>query len=142
VPYVHTGYNRWYDRNGYPINKPPWGTLTAINLHTGKHLWQVPLGEFASLIEKGIPPTGTDNYGGPLVTASGLIFIAATPDQKFRVFDAATGRLRWETKLSAAGYATPSTYSVKGRQYVVIACGGGKLRSKSGGYYVAFALKE
>ena len=142
VPYVHTGYNRWYDSNGYPINTPPWGTLTAINLHSGQRLWQVPLGEFPALTAKGFPPTGTDNYGGPVVTANGLVFIAATPDQKFRVFDAQTGRLRWEAKLPAAGYATPSMYAVRGRQYIVIACGGGKLRSKSGDRYVAYALKQ
>lgn len=142
VPFVHTGYNRWYDSNGYPINTPPWGTLTAVNLNTGKRLWQVPLGEFPALTAKGLPPTGTDNYGGPVVTANGLVFIAATPDQKLRVFDAKTGQLRWETRLPAAGYATPSMYAVNGRQYLVIACGGGKLRSKSGDRYVAFALKS
>ena len=140
-PYVHTGYNRWYDSNGLPVSKPPWGTLTAINLKTGDHKWQIPLGEFPSLKEKGIPPTGTDNYGGPLVTESGLIFLAATPDRKFRALDSTTGGLLWETTLPAAGYASPSTYSIDGRQYVVIACGGGKLRSASGDSYVAFALE-
>lgn len=138
--YVHTGYNRWYDSTGIPVNNPPWGTLTAINLNTGEHLWQVPLGEFPELTKKGVPPTGTDNYGGPLVTASGLIFIAATPDKKFRAIDKKTGKTLWETVLPAAGYASPSAYAVNGRQYIVIACGGGKLRSKSGGKYVAFAL--
>ena len=142
VPYVHTGYNRWYDRNGYPVSKPPWGTLTAISLQTGEHLWQVPLGEFIQLSERGIPPTGTDNYGGPLITDSGLIFIAATPDKKFRAFDKSSGKLLWETHLPAAGYASPSTYAVAGRQYIVIACGGGKLRSKSGDKYLAFALND
>lgn len=141
-PYVHTGYNRWYDSNGLPVSKPPWGTLTAINLKTGGHKWQIPLGEFPSLKEKGIPPTGTDNYGGPLVTKSGLLFIAATPDKKFRALDSTTGELLWETSLPDAGYASPSTYSVDGRQFVVIACGGGKLRSGSGDSYVAFALDE
>jgi quinoprotein glucose dehydrogenase len=142
VPYVHTGYNRWYDRNGYPVSNPPWGTLTAIDLQTGDHLWQVPLGEYPQLIEKGIPPTGTDNYGGPLVTESGLLFIAGTPDKKFRAFDKRTGVLLWQTSLPAAGYASPSTYAVGSKQYIVIACGGGKLRSTSGDKYVAFALKE
>lgn len=139
-PYVHTGYNRWYDSNGLPVSKPPWGTLTAIDLKTGEHRWQVPLGEFPELSQKGFPPTGTDNYGGPLVTQSGLVFIAATPDKKFRAFNSATGELLWEGFLPAAGYASPSSYSVQGRQYIVIACGGGKLRSASGDSYVAFAL--
>lgn len=141
-PYVHTGYNRWYDRNGYPVNTPPWGTLTAINLQNGERLWQIPLGEFTALSKKGVAPTGTDNYGGPLVTGSGIIFIAATPDQKFRAFDKHTGQLLWQTILPAPGYASPSTYAVDGIQYIVIACGGGKLRSKSGDKYVAYALKK
>ena len=140
-PYVHTGYNRWYDSNGLPISKPPWGTLTAIDLNTGEHRWQIPLGEFPALSQKGMSPTGTDNYGGPLVTKSGLVFIAATPDRKFRAFDRTTGQLLWETLLPAAGYASPSTYSVNGRQFIVIACGGGKLKSQSGDRYVAFALE-
>lgn len=142
VPYQHTGYNRWYDRNGYPVNTPPWGTLTATDLNTGKRRWQVPLGEYAELTAKGIPPTGTDNYGGPLVTKSDLLFIAASRDAHLRAFDTKTGRLLWQHVLPAAGYASPSTYSVNGRQYVVIACGGGKLKTKSGDRYVAFALPE
>ena len=141
-PYTHSGYERWYDRNGYPVNAPPWGTLTAINLQSGEQLWQVPLGEFPSLTEKGIPPTGTDNHGGPLVTASGLVFIAATTDKKFRAFDTENGDILWETVLPAAGYASPSTYAVKNKQYVVIACGGGKFKTESGDKYVAFAIKE
>jgi quinoprotein glucose dehydrogenase len=142
VPYQHTGYNRWYDRNGYPVSQPPWGTLTAIDLNTGRRKWQVPLGEYKELIAKGIPPTGTDNYGGPLVTASGLIFIAASRDEQFRAFDKKTGKILWQTALPAAGYASASTYSVNGRQYIVIACGGGKLNTKSGDRYVAFALPQ
>jgi len=140
VPYQHTGYNRWYDRNGYPISQPPWGTLTAVDINTGQHKWQVPLGEYKELTVKGIPPTGTDNYGGPLVTASGLIFIAASKDEQFRAIDKQTGKTLWTSKLPAAGYASSSTYSVDGRQYVVIACGGGKLNTKSGDQFVAFAL--
>lgn len=140
VPYLHTGYNRWYDRNGYPVSQPPWGTLTAIDLNTGQRKWQVPLGEYKELTAKGIPPTGTDNYGGPLVTASGLIFIAASRDEQFRAFDKETGKILWQAALPAAGYASASTYSVNGRQYIVIACGGGKLNTKSGDRYVAFTL--
>jgi quinoprotein glucose dehydrogenase len=140
VPYQHTGYNRWYDRNGYPVSQPPWGTLTAVDLNTGQRKWQVPLGEYKELTAKGIPPTGTDNYGGPLVTASGLIFIAGSRDEQFRAFDAETGKVLWQAALPAAGYASASTYSVNGRQYIVIACGGGKLNTKSGDRYVAFAL--
>jgi quinoprotein glucose dehydrogenase len=140
IPYQHTGYNRWYDRNGYPVSKPPWGTLTATDLNTGRRLWQVPLGEYPELTAKGIPVTGTDNYGGPLVTASSLLFIAATRDERLRVFDTNTGKMLGQIQLPAAGYASPSTYSVNGKQYVVIACGGGKLKTKSGDKYVAFAL--
>lgn len=140
VPYQHTGYNRWYDRNGYPVSQPPWGTLTAIDLNTGQRKWQVPLGEYKELTAKGIPPTGTDNYGGPLVTASGLIFIAGSRDEQFRAFDKETGKILWQAALPAAGYASASTYSVNGRQYVVIACGGGKLNTKSGDKYVAYTL--
>jgi quinoprotein glucose dehydrogenase len=141
-PYVITGYNRWYDSAGFPVNTPPWGTLTAINLSTGKRIWQVPLGEYAALKAKGVPATGTDNYGGPLVTAGGLIFIGATPDKKFRAIDKENGRTLWEYDLPAAGFASPSTYMVNGRQYVVIACGGGKLKGQSGDSYVAFAIKK
>lgn len=142
VRYQHTGYNRWYDKNGYPVNTPPWGTLTAIDLNTGNRKWQIPLGEYKELVDKGIPPTGTDNYGGPLVTASGLIFIAATRDEKFRAIDKQTGKIIWETQLPAAGFASPSTYAINGKQYVVIACGGGKLKTKCGDKYVAFSLEE
>ncbi|UHG90160.1 PQQ-binding-like beta-propeller repeat protein [Spirosoma oryzicola] len=140
VPYQHTGYNRWYDANGYPVSTPPWGTLTAIDLNTGERRWQVPLGEYPALTKRGIPITGTDNYGGPLVTAGDLVFIAASRDEQFRAFDRTTGKQLWQVQLPAAGYASPSTYAVNGRQYVVIACGGGKLNTKSGDNYVSFAL--
>ncbi|GAB2560622.1 outer membrane protein assembly factor BamB family protein [Spirosoma areae] len=140
APYQHTGYNRWYDSNGYPVSAPPWGTLTAIDLNTGEHRWQVPLGEYKELTARGIPPTGTDNYGGPLVTGSGLLFIAASKDEQLRAIDKKTGKTVWQTQLPAAGYASPSTYSVGGKQFIVIACGGGKLKSKSGDRYVAYAL--
>ena len=139
-PYTHTGYNRWLDPEGYPAVKPPWGTLNAINLNTGEYLWRVTLGEYPELTAKGLPPTGTENYGGPLVTAGGLVFIGASKDELFRAFDRRTGRELWRVQLPAGGYASPATYEVGGRQYIVIACGGGKMGTKSGDTYVAFAL--
>jgi quinoprotein glucose dehydrogenase len=142
VTYGHTGYNRWQDSNGYPAVKPPWGTLNAIDLNTGEYLWKTTLGEYEELKELGIPPTGTENYGGPVVTAGGVLFIAASLDEHFRAFDMSTGLELFKTKLPAAGYATPATYSVDGKQFVVIACGGGKIGTKSGDAYVAFALPD
>jgi quinoprotein glucose dehydrogenase len=141
-PYTHTGYLRWLDLHGYPAIKPPWGTLSAIDLNTGEYVWRTTLGEYPSLKARGIPPTGIENYGGPVLTASGLIFIAASGDEMMHAFDQKTGELLWQAKLPAGGYATPSTYMLRGRQYVVIACGGGKARTKSGDAYVAFALPE
>jgi quinoprotein glucose dehydrogenase len=138
----HTGYNRFLDPDGYPAIAPPWGTLTAIDLHRGEIKWQRVLGELPELTARGLPPTGTENYGGPVVTGGGLIFIAATKDEKFRAFDTATGHLLWETSLPAGGYATPTAYSVDGRQFVVVAAGGGKMGTKSGDSYVAFALPD
>jgi len=140
IPYAITGYNRWLDPDGYPAIKPPWGTLNAIDLNTGEYLWRVPLGEWPDLAARGIRPTGTENYGGPVVTAGGLVFIAASRDEHLRAFDRRTGRELWKAPLPAAGYATPATYSVAGRQFVVIACGGGKIGTPSGDAYVAFAL--
>ena len=142
IPYTMTGYHRWLDTNGYPAVKPPWGTLNAIDLNTGEYRWRVTLGEWPELTAKGIPPTGTENYGGPVVTAGGLVFIAASRDEHLRAFDRKTGRELWKAKLPAAGYATPATYSVNGQQYVVIACGGGKIGTKSGDAYVAFRLPQ
>ncbi len=142
IPYAMNGYNRFLDKDGYPGIKPPWGSLNAVNLSSGKIVWKVPLGEYPELTKKGIPITGTELYGGPLVTKGGLVFIAATKDEKIRAFNKYTGKQVWEAKLPAAGYATPATYIVKGRQYVVIACGGGKVGSKSGDSYVCFALPE
>ncbi len=141
-PYSATGYNRFYTKEGYPANAPPWGTLTAINLNTGKVVWKNALGDYPELKAKGIH-TGTLNFGGPVVTAGGLLFIAATKDAKFRAFNKRTGQLLWEVDLPAAGLATPSIYTVNGKQYVVIACGGGgKGGAKSGDAYVAYALPE
>ncbi|OFY61243.1 MAG: pyrrolo-quinoline quinone [Bacteroidetes bacterium GWF2_41_9] len=140
VPYTHTGYNRFFDQHGYPAVKPPWGTISAIDLNKGKILWQVPLGEYPELTAMGIPQTGTENYGGPVVTAGGLIFIGASKDEYFRAFDKYTGKELWKYKLPAGGYATPSVYEAGGKQYIVIACGGGKMGTKSDDKYLAFAL--
>jgi quinoprotein glucose dehydrogenase len=140
VPFTSTGYNRFLDSEGYPAVKAPWGTLNAIDLVHGETRWRVPLGEYPELTRRGIPPTGTENYGGPVVTAGGLVFIAASRDEMFHAFDKRTGRLLWQARLPAGGYATPSTYKVGGRQYVVVAAGGGKMGTRSGDAYVAFAL--
>jgi quinoprotein glucose dehydrogenase len=139
LPYTNTGYNKFLTKEGYPAVKPPWGTLTAINVNTGKYVWKETLGAYPEFKAKGIH-TGTENYGGPVVTAGGLLFIAATSDSKIRAFNKRTGKLLWEADLPASGFATPAVYNVDGRQYVVIACGGGKLKTKSGDSYVAFAL--
>lgn len=141
-PYSSTGYNRFLDSNGYPAVKPPWGTLNAIDLNSGTFRWSVPLGEYPELTEKGIPKTGTENYGGPVVTAGGLVFIAASRDEHIRAFDQTSGEELWKFKLPAAGYATPAVYSIKGKQFIVIACGGGKIGTKSGQDYLAFTLKD
>lgn len=142
MPYKTIGFRRFTDPQGYPAIVPPWGTLNAIDLNTGKTLWRIPFGDYPELQAKGVPRTGTDNYGGPVVTAGGLLFIGATVfDQKFHVYDSRTGELLWETELPFSGLATPSTYSIDGKQYVVIAAGGGQSsRKRSGGVYVAFAL--
>jgi quinoprotein glucose dehydrogenase len=142
VRYSITGYNRFEDPDGYPAVKPPWGTLNAIDLDAGRIAWTVRLGELPELTARGIPPTGTENYGGPVATDGGLIFIGATKDEMFRAFDKTNGAVLWETKLPAGGYATPATYEVDGRQYVVIAAGGGKMGTKSGDSYIAFALPD
>jgi quinoprotein glucose dehydrogenase len=137
-----TGYRKFLDPDGYPAIAPPWGTLNAIDLRTGKFLWKIPFGEYPDMVRQGIKPTGSESYGGPIVTAGGVLFIGATVyDRKFRAFDARTGRLLWETQLPFAGVATPSTYMVNGRQYVVIASSGGRdPKSPVGGAYIAFAL--
>ncbi len=144
MKYHFTGYHKFLDSDGYPAVAPPWGTLNAINLNTGEFVWKIPLGEYPELTAQGKKNTGSENYGGPVVTAGGLLFIGATNfDRKFRAFDKTTGALLWETTLPFAGNATPATYEVNGRQFVVIGAGGGKdPKSKSGGVYVAFALEK
>ncbi|HTH55891.1 MAG TPA: c-type cytochrome [Cyclobacteriaceae bacterium] len=137
--YNITGYNKFLTKEGYTGITPPWGTLNAVNLATGEIEWRIPLGEIKKFKDKGII-TGSENYGGPVVTASGLLFIAATPDGKFRCFNKLNGKLLWETQLPAPGFATPAIYEAGGKQFVVIACGGGKLGTKAGDSYVAFAL--
>ena len=140
--YIFTGYRKFLDPDGYPAIAPPWGTLNAIDLETGKQLWKIPLGEYPELAAKGIEDTGSEIYGGPIVTAGGVLFIGGTVyDRKFRAFDTRNGKLLWETVLPFAGLATPSTYMVGGRQYVVIASSGGRdPKGPVGGEYVAFAL--
>jgi quinoprotein glucose dehydrogenase len=140
--YSFTGYRKFLDPDGYPAIAPPWGTLSAIDLNTGKFLWHIPLGEYPALAAQGLTDTGSENYGGPIVTAGGLVFIGATVyDRKFRAFDSSTGRLLWETTLPFAGIATPATYSIDGNQYVVIAASGGRdTKSPVGGMYIAFSL--
>jgi quinoprotein glucose dehydrogenase len=148
APYRFTGYRKFLDPDGYPAIAPPWGTLNAINLNTGDAAWSVPLGEYPELVAQGIKNTGSENYGGPIVTAGGLVFIGATNfDRKFRAFDKRTGELLWEATLPFSGNGTPSTYAIEGRQFVVVPAGGGKPRAQnangaadSGGAYVAFAL--
>ncbi|HEY6467282.1 MAG TPA: PQQ-binding-like beta-propeller repeat protein [Candidatus Acidoferrales bacterium] len=145
LPYRFTGYKKFYDPDGYPAVAPPWGTLNAINLNTGEYLWKIPLGEYPALVAQGVKNTGSENYGGPIVTAGGLVFIAATNyDKKIRAFDKDTGKLLWEATLPYSGNATPVTYMVNGRQYVVIAATGAKGDPKLGprGVYVAFALPK
>jgi quinoprotein glucose dehydrogenase len=143
LKYMSDGYNKFLDPDGYPAVKRPWGTLNAINLNTGKFAWRIPFGEFPELVKKGIRNTGSENYGGPLVTAGGLLFIAATNhDNQIHAFDKTTGKLLWEATLPAAGNATPATYEVDGRQYLVIGAGGGKWGNPSGGTYVAYVLPK
>lgn len=139
-PFINNGNVQFRDQDNYPAIQPPWGTLNAIDMNTGEYLWKVPLGEYPELTRQGIAPTGTENHGGPLVTAGGLLFIAATYDEKLRAFDSKTGAVVWDYQLPAGGFATPVTYMVNGKQYIAIAAGGTRYGLKSGGSYVAFAL--
>ena len=135
--YEGVGYAYFLDPDGYPALKPPWGLLTAIDVSKGEFAWQVPLGEFPELAAKGFGKTGTENFGGTIVTAGGLVFIGGSKDAKFHAFDSATGKVLWEHQLPAGGYATPATYAVGGRQFVVIAAGGGgKQKTASGDSFV------
>jgi quinoprotein glucose dehydrogenase len=145
LKYDFTGYHKWLDPDGYPAVAPPWGTLNAIDLNSGEYVWKIPLGEYPELAAKGVKDTGTENYGGPIVTAGGLVFIGATNyDKKFRAFDKNTGKLLWETVMVNSGNATPITYEVNGKQFVVIAAFGGYAGTRAGaaqgGAFVAFAL--
>jgi quinoprotein glucose dehydrogenase len=140
--YTFTGYNKFLTKAGYPALRPPWGTISAVNLNSGKYEWQIPFGEFDELKKKGIPATGRENFGGPVVTAGGLLFIGASADGKFRAIHKRTGKILWETDLPAAGMATPSVYQVNGKQYIVIACGGSKSGGKSSDAYVAYTLPD
>lgn len=143
LPYRTALFDIFLDHEGYPGVKAPWGTLNAIDLNEGSMRWTIPFGEYPELTAQGILDTGTDNYGGAIVTQNGLLIIAATTyDKKIRAFDKLTGALLWEADLPASGNATPSTYMVDGKQYIVIAAGGGKNGAPSGGTYVAFALPE
>ncbi|SDT19513.1 quinoprotein glucose dehydrogenase [Mucilaginibacter mallensis] len=139
VPYSISGYNRFATKDGLPAIAPPWGTLSAIDLNTGQYVWRDTLGQDEKF--KNVKNTGTENYGGSAITKGGLLFIAATKDGMFRAFNKNTGKLLWQVKLPNAGFATPSVYEVNGKEYVVIACGGGKLNTKSGDSYIAFALQ-
>jgi quinoprotein glucose dehydrogenase len=140
--YSFTGYRKFLDPDRYPAIAPPWGTLNAIDLNTGEYLWKIPLGEYPDLAAKGMKNTGSENYGGPIVTAGGVVFIGASLyDYKFHAFDSRTGKLLWETKLPYAGRATPATYMVDGKQFVVVATGGGRYQTAPArGVYVALAL--
>ncbi len=140
VPYTITGYNKFLSKEGYPALAPPWGTLNAVNLNTGEYVWKKTLGNDPQFSGGSKTLTGAENYGASVVTAGGLLFIAASKDGKFRAFNKATGDLLWEVSLPAPGYATPSIYELDGKQFIVIACGGGKMKTKSGDSYVAFAL--
>jgi quinoprotein glucose dehydrogenase len=143
LKYRSDGESIFLDPDGYPAITPPWGTLNAIDLNSGQMRWKIPFGEFPDLAAKGFKNTGSDNYGGPVVTAGGVLFIGATNfDKKFHAYDKLTGKLLWETTLPAAGNATPAVYQLHGREYIVIACGGGKNGAPSGSAIVAFALPK
>jgi len=138
--YLNAGFQKLVDPEGLPASKPPWGSLTAIDLAAADILWRIPFGDYPQMLAQGLSGYGSENYGGPIVTAGDLLFIAATPDQMIKAYNKHTGELLWQSRLPAAGFATPITYAVDGRQFVVIAAGGGKLGQESGSLYIAFAL--
>ncbi|MFT3701645.1 MAG: PQQ-binding-like beta-propeller repeat protein [Agriterribacter sp.] len=140
IPYQMSGYNKFITKSELPALAPPWGTLNAIDLNTGEHLWKTTLGEDSIFKAKGINNTGTENYGGPVVTKGGLLFIGASKDGMFRVFNKRSGKLLWQYRLPAPAFATPAVYAINGKQYITIACGGGKLGTRSGDSYITFAL--
>ena len=140
VKWKFNGYTRFKDSKGMPGISPPWGTLTAIDLNTGHHRWQIPLGDYTTWDGQLMKDAGTPTYGGPLVTENGLLFIASTTDSKFRAFERSTGKLLWEALLPFPGFASPSTYMINGKQYITILCGGGKADAPEGDAIVTFAL--
>ncbi|MBT8184197.1 MAG: pyrroloquinoline quinone-dependent dehydrogenase [Eudoraea sp.] len=142
IPFLHKGYNKFLDNKGLPAISPPWGTLHAIDLNTGEYIWSVPFGETPELAEQGVKGTGTENYGGAVITKNGLLFIGATRDGFFRVYNRHTGEVLWEYKLPAAAFATPAMYEVDGKQYIAIACGGEKLGTEKGNQIIAFSIEE
>jgi quinoprotein glucose dehydrogenase len=140
--FIFTGYRKFLDADGYPAVAPPWGTLSAIDMNTGQYLWHIPFGDYPALKAAGMPTTGSENYGGPITTASGLLFIGATIyDHQLRAYDATTGQVLWQATLPQAGTATPLTYMAGGRQFVVIATSNARdAKSPPGTGYSAFAL--
>lgn len=139
--YSFGGYVKVLDPEGYPGCKPPWGTLTCLDLDRGKIAWQVPLGEYPELTAKGVAKTGTENFGGAMVTAGGLVFASGTRDNQIRAFDADSGTELWSAPLPLHATAPPASYEAQGRQFVVVpATGGGKLGGPTGDAWVAFAL--
>ncbi|MEP4149196.1 MAG: PQQ-binding-like beta-propeller repeat protein [Halioglobus sp.] len=133
-------FQKLRDSNNLPGSTPPWGSLNAVDLNTGTIRWRIPLGDYPQAEVLGLSGLGAENYGGPVVTAGGLVFIASTPDKKLRAFDKLTGKLLWHEVLPAAGFATPAVYEAMGRQFIVISAGGGKLDQSVGSSYIAYAL--
>jgi len=144
--FERTQYQKLRDHEGYPGSKPPWGTINAIDLNSGKILWQVPLGEYPELTARGIAKTGTENFGSPLVTRGGVVFVSGTKDRMIRAFHTETGEELWSHQLPFVGSGPPSTYAINGKQFLVVpATGGGTLRLydeaiEVGDAFVAFRL--